>query len=301
MKLKQLTHSILFFLFVLTSQAALADKAVSIKHNELNLNANLKLADGKSLKDGIILMTHGTLAHGKMEIMATLQNLFAENEMSSLAITLGLNQDNRSGFYDCNTPHTHKHTDAIDEIDLWMNWLKKQGVTNVILLGYSRGGNQTAWYAAEHDSDMIKKIILIAPQTWNYPETKSNYKEKYNKELVHILNKARALVNQGRPEALLKHTDFVYCKDATVSAGSFVSYYKDDRRMDTPFIISEFTKPTLVFIGSEDTVFKGLAESIQYLSSKDNIEGHTIDGAGHFFRDLYADEIVEKAIEFIEQ
>ncbi|MCW8854051.1 MAG: alpha/beta hydrolase [Gammaproteobacteria bacterium] len=290
-----------FILAISYSQQLLANETITLKHNDINLNANLKLADGKSLKDDIILMTHGTLAHGKMEIIASLQNLFADNGISSLAITLGLNQNNRSGFYDCNTPHTHKHTDAIDEIDLWMNWLKKQDNNNVVLLGHSRGGNQTAWYAAEHDSPMIRKIILIAPQTWNYPAIKTEYKKKYNKQLTPILNKARALINQGRDEAPLKHTDFIYCKDTTVSAGSFISYYKDDRRMDTPFLINELTKPTLVFIGTEDKVIKGLAEAMTYLSSKPNIQSHTIEGADHSFRDIYADEIIEKSIEFIEE
>ena len=290
-----------FILVISYSQQLLADETVTLKHNNINLNANLKLADGKSLKDDIILMTHGTLAHGKMEIMATLQNLFADNGISSLSITLGLNQDNRKGFYDCATPHTHKHTDAIEEIDLWMNWLKKQGNNNVILLGYSRGGNQTAWYAAEHDSPMIKKIILVAPLTWNIHEVKSKYKTTYNKEITPILNKAKALIKQGRDEVPLKHTDFIYCKDSTVSAGSFVSYYKDDRRMDTPFLINELTRPTLVFTGTEDKVVKGLAEAMSYLSSKPNIQSHSIEGSDHFFRDLYADEIVEKSIEFIEE
>jgi len=71
--------------------------------------------------------------------------------------------------------------------------------------------------------------------------------------------------------------------------------------MDTAFLIKKLSKPTLVFIGSEDKVIKGLAEAMQYLSSKSNVQSTTIEGADHFFRDIYADEIVETAIEFIEQ
>ena len=294
-------HLFALLLILFYSQNIFADETITLKHNDINLTANLKLADGKSLQDGIILMTHGTLGHGKMEIIATLQNQFADNEVSSLAITLGLNQNNRSGMYDCNTPHSHKHTDAITEIDLWMNWLKQQGNTNVVLLGHSRGGNQTAWYAAEHDSPMIKKIILIAPQTWNINEIKANYLKTYNKDLTAILSKAESLVKQGKSKAQLKHTDFIYCKATSVNAESFVSYYKDDQRMDTPALINQLSKPTLVFIGSEDKVIKGLTEAMNFLSSKSNIKSATIEGADHFFRDIYTDEIVDASIEFIEE
>ena len=301
MNIKFFNHPLILMLTLCFSQLTFASETISLKHNGLNLNANLKLADGKSLQDGIILMTHGTLGHGKMEIIATLQNLFADNEMSSLAITLGLDQDRRSGFYDCNTPHTHKHTDAIKEIDLWMNWLKDQGNTDVVLLGHSRGGNQTAWYAAEHDSPMIKKIILVAPQTWNASEVKSNYLKTYSKDLTAILNKAESLVRQGKSATQMTHTDFIYCKDTSVSAESFVSYYKNDPRMDTPVLISKLSKPTLVFIGTEDKVIKGLTEAMNFLSPRIHIKTSSIEGADHFFRDIYADEIVETAIEFIEE
>ena len=44
-------------------------KEVKIKHGDLTLNANLNLAPGKSLADGIVLMLHGTLAHKDMELI----------------------------------------------------------------------------------------------------------------------------------------------------------------------------------------------------------------------------------------
>ena len=52
--------------------------------------------------------------------------------------------------YDCATPHTHRHADAVEEIGAWLGWLQSQGVAKVALLGHSRGGNQTARFAAAH-------------------------------------------------------------------------------------------------------------------------------------------------------
>ena len=81
----------------------------------------------------VLLMTHGTLAHNKMEIMATLQTLFAERGLSSLAISLSLGLDDRTGMYDCATPHRHRHADALGEIGAWLRWLKEQGAEPVSL------------------------------------------------------------------------------------------------------------------------------------------------------------------------
>lgn len=274
-------------------------KEVEIKHGDITLNANLELADGKTMNDGVILMTHGTLAHSKHSIMQQLQELFVENGLNSLAINLGFGIDKRHGMYDCGVTHTHQHTDALDEISVWMGWLKEKGASKVTLLGHSRGGNQTAWFAAEHDDPVIKYIVLLAPQIWNEKAASENYKKKYGKDLKPILEKAQALVKAGKAEEILKGVDFIYCKEANVSAVSFASYYTPEPRMDTPSLLSKIKKPVLVFAGTEDTVVKGLDKMYGDLPDKGNSELAIIDGAGHMFQDLYAEEVVEKIVEFV--
>ncbi len=49
---------------------------VQISHDDLTLNANLVKVDGNWPAGPVVLMTHGTLAHGNMEIMAGLQSMF---------------------------------------------------------------------------------------------------------------------------------------------------------------------------------------------------------------------------------
>lgn len=244
-------------------------------------------------------MTHGTLAHNKMEIMSTLQELFKDQEVSSLAINLGLGISNRQGFYDCATTHKHKHTDAVVEIGIWLNWLKQKNVKQVVLLGHSRGGNQTAWFAAEHDESTISKVVLIAPQIWSLAQEEKDYKEKYKTDLKPLLNKAETLVKSGEANSLLKNTNFIYCKDTTVTADSFVSYYRKNPNMDTSYLMPKIKKPLLVFAGSDDTVVKNLGTIVTPLSEKHNFQFINMDGADHYFRDLYADELVETVIEFI--
>ncbi|MGI9383086.1 MAG: hypothetical protein ACR2PO_08015, partial [Methyloligellaceae bacterium] len=116
---------------------------VSIEHKGLALLGSLEVADGASLaQDGAVLLVHGTLAHHRMEIMATLQALLKERGLNSLAITLSLGLDRRQGMYDCGLTHRHRHSGAQAEIAAWVAWLQARGAGAITLLGHSRGGNQ---------------------------------------------------------------------------------------------------------------------------------------------------------------
>ena len=57
----------LIFCFCLGSATALGS-GVTISHQWITLNGNLELAEGKSLKDGAVLITHGTLTGAGQEI-----------------------------------------------------------------------------------------------------------------------------------------------------------------------------------------------------------------------------------------
>lgn len=272
-------------------------KEVTISHNDLNLRANLQLAEGKTLEDGVVLMLHGTLAHNRMEIMSTLAELLNEEGQSTLAINLSYSMDKRdSAMLDCAIEHRHKHTDAMAEVAVWMSWLKEQGAKKVTLLGHSRGGNQIVWYAKEHDNDLIQKVVTIAPATYNKEQRAANYKERYKTELAPLYEKAKALVEAGKGDELMD-AGFVYCADAKASAASFVDYYQDNSKFDTPHLLADMPKPTLVVTGEEDTVVKGLPEALSQLKA-DNVQHVDIEEADHFFRDLYADSVVEAILEF---
>ena len=290
----------IFILFSFLSAYEAYAEEVKLQQDDLTLNANLEKADDWPVAP-TVLITHGTLSHNKSEIMTALQELFLQNGVSSLAINLGLGLNDRQGPYDCNTPHSHRHEDAIDEIGTWLDWLEKQGVKQVVLLGHSRGGNQTAWFAAEHDDPVIKKVILVAPQTWNPEYEAQSYENNYGKPLAEIMGKAESMVAAGRPQTAIEHTDFIYCKDTTVSAEAMVSYYAADPRKDTPYLLPKIKKPVLVFAGSEDQTVKGLNEKLAPLAEAGDIELVVIDGADHFFRDLYVEDLVDSAVEFINE
>jgi pimeloyl-ACP methyl ester carboxylesterase len=290
------------YIFLITALFLAQAHAEEVKLTDsgITLNANLEKVEGWPAGP-TVLITHGTLSHNKSELITALQELFQENGMSSLAINLSLGLNDRHGPYDCAMLHTHKHEDAVNEIGAWLGWLKKQGAKQVALLGHSRGGNQTAWFAVEHDDQVIKKVILVAPQTWGPEYAAKGYENSYGKPLAPVLKKAESLLSAGKPTAQMEHTDFIYCQDASASAEAVVSYYAPDSRKDTPYLLPKIKKPLLVFAATEDQVVKGLDKKLRPMAEAGAIELEVMDGADHFFRDLYAEDLVERTIEFINE
>lgn len=299
MKIKTLFLNAAFLLGASMS-ALLQAEEVTLKHNDIELRADYNLAEGKTAKDGIVLMLHGTLAHNRMEIVQTMSDLLNEEGVSTLTVNLGYGLDKRAvGMLDCAIEHTHKHEDSVEEVKAWMAWLKEQGAEKVTLWGHSRGGNQIAWYASENDSDMIDKVVLVAPATWDAAKSVSGYEERYSKPLADIMEEAEKRVADGKGSEMMSVPGFVYCQDAKATAESIVSYYKDDERKDTPTVLAKISKPVMVFIGSEDDVVADLPEKLE-AKPQDNVATSTIDGADHFFLDLYAEDVVAGMIEFME-
>ena len=271
---------------------------VTLRHQGLMLNANLELAAGKQPADGVILITHGGLAHRGTESLVYLQRLLNDKGYSTLAINLSLGLDNRHDMYECQVTHRHRNTDAADEIGVWVDWLKQQGAKRVTLLGHSRGGAQTALYAAEHDNTLVNSIVLLAPAIRENTGA-AGYQQRYHKPLAPVLEKARQLVKKGQGDAVLEHIGLLNCPDTSATANSFVSYYGQEARVDTPSLLPKLRKPTLVVVAGGDEVVAGLDKKVASLADGTRVRMKIIDGADHTFRDLYTDDAVEAIDAFL--
>ncbi|MGM0541726.1 MAG: alpha/beta hydrolase [Pseudomonadota bacterium] len=297
-KIVVLSFALLAGILSLSTQVAQA-KEVKSSYDGLTVNANVILAEGKTLADEVVLLLHGTTTHNDRETYKSIQKLLAKNGISSVAPNLSLDINDRHGEVDCSVLQTHTHDDAMDEIDFWVNWLADQGAESVTLMGHSRGANQIAWYSIEQESDLVKKVILVAPQTWSKAAEHSNYEKKYNVPLQPLLDKAEKLVKAGKGDTVLKNIDFIYCQDTNATAEAFVSYYRDDARMDTPTLLKKATKPTLVIIGSADTVVADLTEKMETVNNP-LVNSVIIEDANHFFLDFYSEDLVDQAVDFIQ-
>ena len=286
--------SLLFIILTFSLQA----KEIKIKHGELVVNANLNIASDKSLADGVILMAHGTLAHKDMEIMRALQDLLLERGLSNLAFNYSYAQNDRHGMNDCKGPHRQRTQSIYNEISIWIDWLKNNGAKEIFVLGHSRGGNQIARYVAKSPDPYVRSAVLVAPSTWEKGKESRDYKRRYNKELSPILEKANALVKEGRGDTTLSGIDFIYCPNTKVSAYTFSDYYNPNPDQDTPSVVGQSKVPVLVIAASDDQVVPDISKKMKSHISE-NVRLEVIEDAGHFFRDLVADELSDIILEYV--
>lgn len=273
---------------------------VTQQYRGLTINANLEMADGKNFEDGMVLVLHGAKAHNKMEVIRTAQQVLLENDRSSLAINLSLSVSNRHGYYDCSKPQMDLQEDAVHELAAWVEWLRKRGTPQVIMMAHSRGANQIMVYIVENLDPEVTHAIMLAPGAGD--EVYSMYQERYGHSLSEPLAVAYDRIQAGKGDELMKGIDILSCPKADITANSFVSYFsKDNKFRNFVKYLSLSPIPTLIVTGTEDDRQPNIVELVQPYTGNENVRVSVIDSAGHFFRDLNMDEAIEIAIEFIEE
>jgi len=105
-------------------------------------------------------------------------------------------------------------------------------------------------------------------------------------------------VNAKQGNHVMQHTDFLYCSDTSVSAATFNSYYGNDPHLDSNLLIRNIAKPTLIILAGQDSIVIN-NDKHRALASLKNVQVDEVEAAGHFFRDLNADEAVDKITRFI--
>lgn len=277
--------SALFFaaLALAAGPALAAAEPVQIKPSLLRLNGNLEEPDGRKLAgESIVLLVHGTLSHSRQETMAALQKNLKERGVASLAITLSLGIDDRQGPRACDVVHDYALAGAQREIKLWVEWLNAQRVKSIDILGFSRGGAQVA--AMGPDLPAVRRMVLLAPTFATAPELAAGYERTYGHPLAPELEAARAQPLQKRT------VDFLTCKQAPVLGATFLDVYTEL----PPRLAARTGHPTLVVIAGKDEVVPDLAAKLP-----SDVRPVTIDGASHFFPDLYGEEVADLVAKFL--
>jgi pimeloyl-ACP methyl ester carboxylesterase len=285
--------------FLAAGQVAIAQpgEKVQLDYEGKKLNGWLTEVDSPR---ATVLMIHGTMAHANMEIMTTFAEVLAEYDIESLRVTLSLGEDDREGMYDCAAEHRHTHTGATGEIAAWMDWLAREGRDDVILLGHSRGTNQVMRFSARHAPDRAAGVVLVAPFVYRARSVSVDYEETAGQPLAPILERAQALVDEGKGDTILDGVHLLYCPGADVTADSFLSYYRDDGDFDTLALAAAGTAAVLVIVGTEDPISAGVAEAVTAGDADDRISLLMVEGAGHFFRDLYTYDVVEGIVAWLD-
>lgn len=279
-------HAIAMALLVLTAAAApaTAGEVVSRQQGGVTVLGELALAPGKALKDGVVLMLHGSLQHRDQELLAALEERLTERGFNTLSVTLSLGVDKREGPFDCAQPHRHRHQDAVAELAGWVDHLKGQGAGPITLLGHSRGGNQVARYLAAGGDPAVAKAVLVAPATGLDPAQSA--------ELLKLAD------GKG-DDTLVDVPRFLTCPAGKATAASIRSYHADDGGFSTPALLPKVKPPVLVLAASDDTVVPDLPKLMAGVNQP-NVTFRTIDQSDHFFRDFAADDTADAIAEFLE-
>jgi pimeloyl-ACP methyl ester carboxylesterase len=294
--IRSLSSLVLAFLFCLPAAA----EEVTTRHQGKTLKAHLVMAEGKRAKDGVILMVHGTLAHGRMEIMSALQDTMKARGYNSLSINLSFGVDQRPFvMHECSLPQGHTNADAVGEISAWVGWLKAKGVDKIALLGHSRGANQAAWYTTEALGPAVKTAVFIAPGLWTEAYLAADYEQRFAKPLAPLLAKAREQMKAGKGKAMMPKVDVVYCKDTKATAETLLSYHGVEPRLDAYAALGKMRLPVLMVAGSADDITPGVDEKARPYVDGKRVHLTVIDGADHFFRDLYAEEAADAISAFL--
>ena len=255
---------------------------VQIKPSLLRLNGNLEMPAGKTATDGIVVILHGTLSwHGQETIVALQKNLKARG-VGSLAITLSLGVDDRQRTRRCDIKHDYALAGAKREVGLWLEWLKGQNAKFVDLLGFSRGGAQVAAFAPEFQD--VRRVVLLAPTFATSVEQAEIYKRAFGHDLAPEIEEARKAPLQQRT------VDFLTCKQAPVLNATFLDGYSEM----PPRLAAKTGHPTLVVVAGKDEVVPDLAKRLP-----SDVKPVVIDGADHFFHDLYGEEAADAIAKFL--
>jgi pimeloyl-ACP methyl ester carboxylesterase len=287
------------FSLVIFSANSTAEE-VSLDYLGLELSANLELAQGKSLKsEGAVLLVHDTMGHGRMELMAALQDSFRDLGMNSLAITLGLGLDKRHGMFDCGMEQDHRHEDAIDEIAAWVQWLKEKGAPSITLAGHGRGANQAALYAINKLDKSVKRVVLMAPLMQTAEKQEQDYRRRFGKPLRPELAKAEERVASEDGNQLIEVPGFLHCPHPQVTAGAFANYYSVNEKFRTTNLLQSIKVPVLLAVGDADPDLNEIQAAEPEFAPLKTVILTVIPGADQDFRDAAADELAKKIKEFI--
>ena len=278
---------------------------VEIKHNSVSLNGFYSSSSEKS--KSIALILHGTRGHQNLELITSLRDSLLDNRVDSLTINLSYGINNRANdFLPCDIEHKHKQSNSRSEIKLWYEYVRKIGYEKIYLIRHSRGAWDIINFYENLDlknQDLINSIILIAPISETWESSIKKYKKQYD---INIANLDRQRIEKLK-------INFLGCENATVYSDSFLDYYLISGDHDSfDKIDGQFSAKGLnlhllntlgevyIITASDDSIVPGTYKIVKNIEGKrKNIELHQLDGADHFFRDLYFDDLMDLIIERI--
>ena len=234
-----------------------------------------------------------------MEIIQTLSTRLHEEGHDVLSINLSYGFNNRhDDFLACDINHNHNEHESVTEIISWYNHLSTKGYNQINFIGHSRGGLNVMQALSIIDNKEIKSYLL-APVIDTYNGTKKYYEEELGIPYDLIINSNENYNLADR----YKKINFLFCENVDVSSKTFKSYLDFSKNKSIyPFsfnifnLINNSKSPIIIFSGTDDEILLDSYKSYEKIN-KSNVMTVILEGGGHFFRDLYLEDVIDVIIE----
>ena len=143
------------------------------------------------------------------------------------------------------------------------------------------------------------KSYLLAPVIDTYKGTKTYYEEELGIPYDLIINSNEIYNLDDR----YRKINFLFCENVSVSSKTFRSYLDFSKNKAAyPFsfnifdLIDNSKSPITIFSGTEDEILLDSYKSYEEIN-KLNVRTVILEGSGHFFRDLYLEDVIDIIIE----
>ena len=294
---------LLFYFFALSLFSLFSNLSFSESKNvfiqskkNISLSGNLL---SSNLDNPAFLIVHGTRGHKGMEIIEMLSSRLHEEGYTVLSINISYGFHNRKDeFLSCNIKHNHNEHESVREIIAWYNYLVSKGYNKINFIGHSRGGFNIMQALSIINNKEINSFLL-APFIDTYIGTKTYYEEELGIPYELIIKNPDNYYLADR----YKPINFLFCENVNVSSQTFGSYLNYSRnKLDYPFtfnildLINESTFPVTIFSGTDDEITVDNYKIYKKIK-KSNVKAITLEGGGHFFRDLYLEDVIDIIIE----
>ncbi len=137
--------------------------------------------------------------------------------------------------------------DSLNDIQVWINRIKKFGYKKIILLGHSLGCNKALYYLSKHQENIDGVIFASAPDMVGITRIEEeNFIELYNESINSSKNKILSKLVCG--------TDYISAKtfiDQTTE-NTPIDNFPIERNPQTFEQLSKITIPILSFCGSDE-------------------------------------------------
>lgn len=215
LRFRQIT-GLLFALWLLPAAATAEEISLQLPDG---LTALADYREGAASKPAVLIL-HGFLQTYHFSTVRLIADEVSDADYTVLSPTLTLNVDQRRTSLSCDAIQNHTVEQATVEISAWVDWLKKQGYTRIILIGHSTGSNHLLSYLHSQRDPAVRAFIATAAgpiDSWQHPD-----------ESRRQLAEAEAAVAAG--DKGIKQYSLGFCRhNYAAPPKGFLSYMQWDR------------------------------------------------------------------------